>query len=325
MPEEVEESKAEAQEPEITVEVAEENERPGKPQLSDEEVAKLSEDSANDEVTKYAKDAQKRINSLLLANQEWRRRSVQSQKDAATATHLANQLYQDNQNLKANVQRSEGALIDQALERTQAQLQSAKARMFAAVTAQDTKAIVEANEEMARCVAEAHNLRLLKPAAPEGKDNEPRPPQQPQQEPASPAVEAWVARNPWFNQNPEMHAYALTVHHGLVAQGITEQNGTAYFGAIDKEMRQRYPEQFGMKPQEPKETPTKEQPKESGGRPVTVTGATRVNGSPAPPRTPRHVVLTESQVRIANTLGITPEQYAKELIKQEEAARGSIQ
>lgn len=323
MPEEVVEAQPETKEPEIVVEVAEETERPGKPQLSDEEVEKL--DSPGDEVGQYAKDAQKRIKNLLLANQEWRRRSVQSQKDAATATDLANRLYQENVNLKGNVQRSEGALIDQALQRTEAQLQSAKARMFTAVQAQDTAAIVAANEEMARCVAEAHNLRLLKPATPEGgKDREPPPP--PEQQ-SSPAVDAWVDRNPWFKQNPEMHAYALSVHHSLNAQGITEQNGTAYFGAIDKEMRLRYPEQFGMKVKEPESKelpPTKETPKETGARPVTVTGTTRVNGAAAA-RTPRHVTLTESELRIANTLGITPEAYAKEKLKHEEATRGTIQ
>lgn len=324
MPEEVE-PQTPVQEPEITIEVAEDNEKPGKPQLTDEEVAKLSDESPpDDEISRYAKDAQKRIKSLYIANQEWRRRVVQSQKDMATATNLADQLYRENQNLKQNVQRSETALIDQALQRTEAQLQSAKARLFNAVTAQNPEEIVKANEEMARFVAEADRLRLLKPAVPEGRDNEPAQQQQPQQPQASPATEAWVARNPWFTQNREMHAYALAVHESLAAQGVTEQNGTAYWGAIDKEMRTRYPEQFGMQPKEPKETPPKE-PKESGGRPVTVTGATRVNGAPAPPRTPRHVVLTESQVRIANTLGITPEAYAKELIKQEEAARGAIQ
>lgn len=321
MPEEVE-AQTETKEPEVTVSVAEDNERPGKPELSDEEVAKLSDAPAEDEISRYAKDAQRRIKSLLIANQEWRRRVVQSQKDSATATSLADQLYRENQNLKSNVQRSETALIEQALQRTEAQLQGAKARLFAAVTAQNTEAIVQANEDMARFVAEADRLRLLKPAQPEGKDNEPPPPQQEQREQASPAVEAWIGRNPWFHQNPEMHAYAIAVHHSLAGQGITEQNGTAYFGAIDKEMRTRYPEQFGMKAQEPKP-----EPKETtGGRPVTVTGATRTNGAPAPPRSPRHVVLTESQVRIANTLGITPEQYAKAMIdREEQAARGNTQ
>jgi phage I-like protein len=111
----------------------------------------------------------------------------------------------------------------------------------------------------------------------------------------------------------------MTVHESLANQGITEQNGTAYWGAIDQEMRKRYPEQFGMKISEPKET--------TSTRPVAVTGATRTNGAPqAAPKNPRHVVLSESQVRIANSLGITPEDYAKEYIKYEAAtAKGPVQ
>jgi len=77
-------------------------------------------------------------------------------------------------------------------------------------------------------------------------------------------------------------------------------------------MRSRYPEQFGMKIPEPKETT----------RPVAVTGTTRTNGAPAQTRNPRHVVLSESQVRIANSLGISPEDYAKEYVKYEQAAKG---
>lgn len=323
MPEEVETQTEEAKEPDITVSVAEDD---YKPKLSDEDVAKLSDESASDdEVSRYAKDAQKRIKSLYIANQEWRRRVVQSQKDMATATNLADQLYRENQNLKQNVQRSETALIEQAIQRNEAELQSAKNRLFFAVQSQKPEEIVAANEEMARCVAEKNHLKLIKPSAPgEGtNEGEPPPQAQPQQQPPSAETEAWISRNPWFKSNPEMHAYALTVHHALANQGIGEQNGTAYFGAIDQEMRKRYPEQFGMKAPEPKE-PQQTQPKESGGRPVTVTGATRTNGAPAQ-RSPRHVVLTESQVRIANTLGITPEDYARELIKQQAAEKGTVQ
>jgi phage I-like protein len=114
-----------------------------------------------------------------------------------------------------------------------------------------------------------------------------------------------------------MRNYAMSVHEALANQGVTEQNGTAYWGAIDQEMRKRYPEQFGMKAPEPKQEST---------RPVAVTGATRTNGAPqAAPKNPRHVVLSESQVRIANSLGITPEDYAKEYVKYEAAAKGPVQ
>lgn len=314
-------------EPEITVEVAQETEKPGKPQLSDEEVAKMDELPPEDEIGRYAKDAQKRIKSLHIANQEWRRRVAQSQKDAATATTLAEQLYRENQQLKSNVTRSETALVEQALQRTESQLAQAQVRFQQAWAAGNPQEIAAANVEVARCVAEADRLRLLKPPAP-GKDSESAPAAAsngssaaspaaaPQASTPSPATQAWVQKNPWFGKPGEerMTSYAMGVHQALAAQGVTEADGARYWGEIDKELRARFPERFG-----------EVAPKEPGGRPVTVTGATRTNGSAPAPRGPRHVVLTESQVRLARSLDLTPEQYAAQLIKEEAAAKERIQ
>jgi hypothetical protein len=304
--------------PQITVEVAPDTEKPGKPQLSDEEVAQMDTLPPDDEIGRYAKDAQKRIKSLHVANQEWRRRVAQSQKDVATATSLAEQLYRENQTLKSSVNKSETALIEQALQRTEAQLTSARQRAMNAYAAQNHAEIVAANEDVARYVAEADRLRLLKPA-PQDSDPAPGAPAavspssasaSPQAAPAqpSPATQAWVSKNPWFNKQGEerMTSYAMGVHASLAAQGITEANGAAYWGAIDKELREKFPERFNGDAA----------PKEAS-RPVTVTGATR---TPAPRSGPRHVVLTESEVRIAHNLGLTNEQYAAQKIKEEAAA-----
>jgi len=278
---------------------------------------------ADDEVARYAKDAQKRIKSLHVANTEWRRRVVQSQKDVATATTLAEQLYRENQQLKANVNKSETALISQALQRTEAQLQQARQRAKIAYANQNTDEIVAANEEVAKYVAEADRLRLLSPAAP-AKDTDPPPPAaaqpqnlQPVQQPDAPTA-AWLKKNPWFNRAGEedLTGYSMGIHASLEKQGITSVTDPArYFGEIDKRLREKFPERFT----------NGTDPKPAGGRPVTVTGAQRTNGAPAERRGPRHVVLTESQVRIATSFGLTPEQYAAQLVKDEAAAKERIQ
>src|SRR5215471_19521414 len=144
----------------VVVEVQPYNEKPGKPQFSDEEVEKMDQLPPADEITKYAEDAQRRIKSLHIANQEWRRRAVQSNKDMATATTLAQQLYQENQQLRASTQRSEQALIDQALQRAAAQLHQAEGRLRAARQAGDVDQEVAAQVEIARFAAEEDRLRL---------------------------------------------------------------------------------------------------------------------------------------------------------------------
>lgn len=325
MVEETVEQPVKTSEPELTVEVASDDTgKLGKPELTDEEVSKLDQAPPEDEIGRYAQAAQKRIKAMQIANQEWKRRAVQANHDMATATTLAQQLYQENQQLKTSVGRSETALIEQALQRTEAQLQSARQKAKAAYSSGNPDEIVTANEEVARYVAEADRLRLLRPAA--GQEGEAAPHNQPSQnQPPSPAqsqrtpvLNAWLERNPWFQTDEraaqgagdqEMTRYAMEVHGALASQGITEGAGDKYWGVINERMRERFPDRFSAPPK-------------PNGRPVTVTGATRTNGAAAsPPRSPRHVVLSESQVRIAHSLGLSPEQYAAQLIK-DQAAKG---
>lgn len=308
---------------EITVEVAPDD-RYAKTQLNDEEVEKLAEPPADDEVARYAKDAQKRIKSLHTASQEWRRRVIRANNDLATATNLAQELYQENQRLRQSATRSETAMVEQAIQRSEAKLEQARLALRAAKVAQDIDAETKAQEEIARYVAEGDRLRLLKPSA-SGVDGGQQPPaavapvtpppsgsERPQ---VSAATQAWIGDNAWFNDPKEanMRRYAMGVHNELVGRGITEHTDPAgYFGTIDREMRQMFPDRFKEK-QDGKEPAPK-----PGGRPVAVVGGTRVNGGSngAPVNGKRHVTLTESQVRIAKGLGLTAEQYAMQLVKE---------
>jgi hypothetical protein len=317
---------AEAEEPiivdtapaEVTVEVASEPSQEGRPQLSDEEVEKLAEPPADDEIGHYAKEAQRRIKSLRTAGQEWRRRVLQANKDLATATTLAEQLYRENRQLKDDRGRSETALIEQAVERVTAQLAQAKDRARAAHAAGNADEIVGATEQVARCAAELDRLHLLKPPpgraeAREDAPPQPAPPAAPP--PVSPGVEAWIRRNPWFGKDgeEEMSNFAMGVHQALEKQGIREPgNPEVYWGTIDRRLREKFPERFPAADKD--KDKDKAEPGE-GRRPVAVAGATRVNGG-ASPRGPRHVTLSESQVRLAKNLGLTPEQYAAQLVKE---------
>lgn len=307
---------------EVTVEVASDTDKPGRPQLSDEEVEKLAELPAEDEIGRYAKDAQKRIKSLHVVNQEWRRRVVQSSKDVATATTLAEQLYRENQELKANMGRSEAALIDQAVQRAEAQLAQAKANARAAYAGGDADQIIAANEQVSRFVAEADRLRLLRPAPSSAKGEGTAapeaslPPSPPAARPLSAGVQDWLRRNAWFGKPGEEEAtnFALGVHQSLERQGITEEKDPkTYWETVNRRLAEVYPDRFG-KPAAGAEGATAAS---AGGRPVTVTGSTRTNGHAAEATRRRHIVLSESQVRIAKSLGLTPEQYATQLVKEE--------
>lgn len=312
--------------PEVVVDV-EPDEKAAKPLLSDEEVEKLAEAPAEDEVQRYAKDAQRRIRSMHTATQEWRKRVIRANNDLANATNLAQQLYNENQQLRQNNTRSEMALVEQAIQRADAMLQQARVNLRSARAAGDIDAETKAQEEIARYVSEGDRLRLLKPSAPSDGD---RPPAAgatiaaapaPQPRPVSEATRAWVDRNQWFNDpnEKEMRDFAMGIHHQLSLRGVTETSDPqAYFGAIDRQLRRAFPERFKEKDSGKEGA----EPARSAGRPVAVVGGTRAaavngsNGSNGGNGKPRHVTLSESQLRVANGLGLTPEQYAMQLVKE---------
>jgi hypothetical protein len=313
---------------EIVVEIASTDERTGaKPLLSDEDVEKLAEPPSGDEIGKYAQDAQKRIKGMHQANQEWKRRVLRAQSDVATATNLAQQLYNENQALRTNVGRSEAALVEQAIQRADAMLVTARNNFKNARAAQDIDAEAKAQEDIARYVSESERLRLLKPSAAGVESAEPPAAAAPAA-PAAPAAQpkpkvteatkAWVDRNPWFNDPEEdkMRDFAMSVHARLARQGVTElTDPVRYFGEIDKNLREVFPQRF--KGKETPEDGQQPQPR-TGHRPVAVVGGQRTgatqngNGNGK-----RHITLSESQVRIAKGLGLTPVQYAEQLVKEQ--------
>jgi hypothetical protein len=292
----------------VEVEIVSSKEDREHPRLSDEAIAER-ENVPDDEVAKYAKEAQKRIRGLRVANQEWRRRTMQASEDVATATSLAEQLYRENQDLKSSVNRSETALIDQAVARVESQLAQARTKASLADQAGDSEGRTAAYEEIARAVAERDRLNLVKqqPAppvtAPSAQPAPPPPRQQPQ--PESPRLQAWRQQNPWFLQKGEeaLTGYALGIHSELESKGVTEQsNPDLYYSTIDARVREKFPERFSRAP----------------ARAAPVTGATRVS-PPAPGEGPEStdptkIRLSESEVRTARRLNIPLEEYAKQKV-----------
>src|SRR5262252_2396185 len=244
-PAEPEEAKQPA-ESAIAVEIERENTRPA---VSDEDLSKLTA-GEDDELSRANDQAKRMVKGLRTAYQEQRRRAEQWSRDASTAANLAEQLYRENQQLKQNVNRSENALIEQAIGRAESQLDGAKIKSRQAQASGDSDLIVAAQEDLARAVAEVDRLKLLKPL--EGQPGQPNtpppPPQQQQQQPpaVSQRTRDWVERNPWFGKDSEMTQFAMRQHQHLMLDGITEENNPElYWRTIEDKLKGQYPEKFG--------------------------------------------------------------------------------
>ena len=137
--------------------------------------------------------------------------------------------------------------------------------------------------------------------------------QMPVQQQLDPDMQEWSSKNPWFMsqvpEHKEMTSYAFTIDARLRNNKILpEENPKEYYAEVDKAMRKEYPSFFGASPNEV------EIPGESSKRqPSTVVAsATRDSGN----KKPTQIRLTQTQVKLARQLGISPEQYANQLLKE---------
>ena len=121
------------------------------------------------------------------------------------------------------------------------------------------------------------------------------------------------------NSNPQhraMTAYAMAIDAELQANGVDPATQSEkYYSEVDKGMRAKYPQFFGVTPEEPVREQTQEvihQEETPKRQPSNVVApATRSTG-----KKPRSIRLTQTQVRLAKQLGISPEQYANQLIQE---------
>jgi hypothetical protein len=118
---------------------------------------------------------------------------------------------------------------------------------------------------------------------------------------------AWQERNTWWGTDPEMTASALGLHQRLINERGQQFAGTdEYWGVIDKTMRRRFSDYFGDEMDNGDTKPNAREQKASS----VVAPASRT-------RSPKKIVLNKTQVSIAKRLGLTNEQYARELLKME--------
>lgn len=264
-----------------------------------------SDDVSEDELSNYSENVQKRIKKMSWEKNELRRAKEEAERLREEAIQYAKTVYSDNARLKSTLREGETVLVRQAQGRLQAQLDQAKARAKEAYDSGDSDAMIEAQAEVARLQNEKYRVDSYKPA-PEQPVQEFQPQVQQQQQQAANAQPQqadleWAGRNPWFGSNKEMTGFAYGVHDRLVESGVKE-GSPLYYQSIDEAVKQRFPEEFGGT----EERVSTSQSRQTGN---VVAPARRSS------RKPRQVTLTPSAAQLANRLGLTPEQYAAQVMK----------
>jgi len=276
-----------------------------------------------EELSNVSNRVQNRIKKLKWQYHEERRAKEQSEKLASEAVHYTQGLQTENQRLLKLIQDSQTALVQQSKDRAQASLAVAQQNFKTAHESGETDEIAAAQQaltqaQLAQAYAPSYGQQII--------DNwrqkiasEPRQ-QAPQAQQAAPPASApepdpkaleWQEQNPWFGNDKEMTSLAYGVHEVLVGEQGVDPDTDQYYQLIDNRMRELFPGYFGGSDGRTNEgSLVVETASRRKANPV-VAPAARNNGA-----IPRKVTLTSTQVKLANRLGITPEMYAKQLMKE---------
>ena len=286
-----------------------------------------SETSDEDELSGYSDKVQKRINKLRYEQNEERRQREAAERMRDEAVRVTQTLNNKNQEYESIIQRGESALVSQIKAKAQMTLENAKSVYRKAYEEGDTDTVVNSQEALYKAQAELaeaekyennisqHQAQVQQQAQYNQQFRNQIPqqaPQQPvQQAPkVDPEAKEWADKNKWFMSpdSKRMTATAYGLHEEAIVDSGIKPNTLEYFDFIDKGMRESYPT-FDW--QDNSDTNGRTAPATANQRSTVVASSNRNNGAK-----PRKVQLTSTQVSLARKLGITPEQYARQLAKE---------
>ena len=204
---------------------------------------------------------------------------------------------QKKQLLKSSQTKNQTVLLDQAKRSAGSELEIAKREFKEAHEAGDTDALVEAQEKLTTAKIKADRLSNIQlPSLQEQETAVEEVSTQPAPVPVDKRANEWAEDNPWFGSDDEMTSYVLGLHNKLAKQGMDLQSDE-YYETINARMRKVFPEEF-EDTEEEKVTPKRQA--------NVVAPATRSTS-------PKKIVLTQTQVNLAKRLGVSLEDYAKQV------------
>jgi hypothetical protein len=270
----------------------------------------------DEELKSVSNSVQKRIKKLKFDYHEERRNKENAARMRDEAVTYAKKIADENKQLRDLLNKGEQVLIDEVKSRTENDVLSAKEKLKRAHEEGDTDALADAQEQLARAAYDARKAAEFQPISPTPEQQpEPQPQAAPQQAAPDPKATQWANRNPWFQTDREMTAFVFAVHEGLIKQGVNPSSDQ-YYSLIDQKMQERFPEKFeGLSGESQVSQESSLRPDGAPRKPSAVVApARRASGAKG-----RKIQMTKTQVALAKRLGITPEQYAKQVLELEKA------
>ena len=300
---EAQENKVEetSNENEFVVEIDENQESTKKEAQPEKQEQTIVRDEELNEAESYSEKVQKRINALTAKKKA-------AEDDMNNAIKYGKQVEEENQRLKKQLETYTNGYTNEFDTRVQSQEAQVKQLLKEAYDAQDVEKIAEANSALTQVNIEKERLRVLKQQREQEQATQKDARQSSQKEEVkqpsiedNPKIKAWIAKNPWYGKDNEIEKnLALMLADKKVTAMGYEATEDSYYEEIDKEMAKLFP------------------PDQSN---INVQTVAPVNGR-ASAKTGRkqRVVLTESERRTADRLGVPYEKYAQQKLKLQKGA-----
>jgi len=270
----------------------------------------IKEELEADTLDEYSDRVKQRMGQLKKAWHDERRAKEASERQRQEAERVASLSMQENQKLKKTLSTGEEDYLKTLQDKYTADLAFAQREYKEAYDAGDSEKLVAAQTKMNEAQYKLGQAQDRKPQYAEEALQTSKNAVSSEQDTVRPNVPqpdakamAWQQKNQWFGKDEEMTSLALGLHEKLVRNGV-DPSSDEYYRSIDSTMQKRFPENYG-------DTDTLEEAKPAQRKPSTVVApATRSTG-------PKKVRLTKTQLALAKKFKLTPEQYARELIKTE--------
>lgn len=247
---------------------------------------------SEEELATYSESVQKRFQHFTKGYHEERRAKEAATREREEALRYAQSVVEENNRLKGSLHQGQNVMLEHAKATVEKEVAEAKRKLREAKEAFDIDGEVNAQQALFAAQLREDRVNNFTPS-PLQPTKDVVQPQQTKAAAPNADFTAWHERNEWYLKNRKMTLYAQAVHDDLAEEGIAV-GSKEYYRRLDEDVQQRFPETAkGAAPRK--------------GTAV-VAPATRSTA-------PKKVTLTQTQVALAKRLGISVEDYAKQVVE----------
>jgi len=272
------------------------------------------EDPTDDELSSYDEKVQARIKKFTRGYHDERRAKEEALRERQAAENFARQVFEENKRLQQQLSSGSEVFIEQNKNSAQAELEAAERSYKEAYEAGDPDLLAAAQTKIARATLKLDKAESMKPIPVVEREFE-TPNRQADEPKIPPRTARWIEENSdWWGKDEEMTAAASGLDRKLQREyGADFIGSEKYFETIDKTMRKRFPEHFKDTQSYEDDLPPKRSEPEEEYVQIRATKPASVVAPATRSTPPTRIRLKASEVAIARRLGVTPEQYAKQV------------